>query len=104
MNRYLDIGQNSDGELIKLTVCGELDFSSGGPLRASLEQAHALAQEVRLDLSSVSVIDSAGINLLAEAAARAHAAGGSLSVAETMVPQVRGLLDLLPVERLLREA
>ncbi len=67
-----------------ISVAGELDLHSVGPLRRELETAIALAHgDVVVDLDGVYFFDSIAIGILANAATRLRQQGRSLSVVST---------------------
>ncbi len=59
-----------------VTVGGELEFGTAGPLRtALLDLSHAGVDPLVLDLAAVEFIDSTGISLLVQAKQRFDASG-----------------------------
>lgn len=59
--------ERSLSALVRMTLDGELDLASGGPLQArlrALQRAHAT---ITLELSPLSFIDCAGLQVLVEA-------------------------------------
>lgn len=83
---------------VLVTVSGEIDIATAGQLRARLAGAVGGGQQVIVDLSRVSFIDAAGAGILAGAAARAAARGGSLRLAAAG-RQVRRVLVLTGLDR-----
>jgi anti-sigma B factor antagonist len=83
---------------VLVTVSGEIDIATAGQLRDRLADPAGGGQQVIIDFSRVSFIDAAGIGVLADAAARAAARGGSLQLA-TASRQVRRVLLLTGLDR-----
>ena len=96
MELGISVKQTSGSHII--TVSGEVDISNADALRASIEQGLAATDEVRLDFSAVSYIDSTGIGVLVGAARRAAEAGKRFSVVEVQ-PSVMRIVQLLGVDR-----
>jgi anti-sigma B factor antagonist len=83
---------------VLVTVSGEIDIATAGQLRGQLAGPADGGQRVIVDFSQVSFIDAAGVGVLARAAARAAARGGSLQVAAAG-RQVRRVLALTGLDR-----
>jgi anti-sigma B factor antagonist len=83
---------------VLVTVSGEIDIATAGQLRDRLAGPVGGGQQVIVDLSRVSFIDAAGAGVLAGAAARAAARGGSLQLAAAG-RQVRRVLVLTGLDR-----
>ena len=78
-----------------MTLDGELDLASGGGLRArlgALERAH---EAVILDLSKLSFIDCAGLQVLVDALEVAASDGNRLQIAGDPPLSVRRLVELI---------
>ncbi|MFN8075722.1 MAG: STAS domain-containing protein [Kineosporiaceae bacterium] len=72
----------SEGAATVVEVGGDLDVQTGPALREVLyELAAKGGQDVVLDLSQVSFLDSSGLGVLVGALKRTRAAGGSLRLA-----------------------
>jgi anti-sigma B factor antagonist len=93
------------GTSVRLTAVGEIDSTSAPVLRAQLD---ALlddgAQDITVDLTGVTFLDSAGLCVLAAAYRRASDGGSGLRVlassrAVIRPLQITGLWDLLQVEQ-----
>ncbi|MDP5183541.1 STAS domain-containing protein [Blastococcus sp. BMG 814] len=91
--------------LPRLTVAGEVDCTSAPQVAAVLDELVAAApQEVLVDLTAVTFLDSAGLCTLAAGHRKALAGGGRLRVlaatrAVIRPLQITGLWDLLGGER-----
>ena len=83
---------------VLVTVSGEIDIATAGQLRGRLEGPAGSGQQVIIDFSRVSFLDAAGAGVLAAAAARAAARGGSLRLAAAG-RQVRRVLALTGLDR-----
>ena len=72
----LSIATSSNGDSHVIRVSGEVDVSNKDELNSAIADAQAQdAQEVEVDLTEVSYIDSSGIGVLVAAAHRAADAG-----------------------------
>jgi anti-anti-sigma factor len=83
-----------------MTLDGELDLASGGPLQArlrALQRAHAT---ITLDLSQLSFIDCAGLQVLVEALEVAASDGTTLQISGDLPQSVRRLIELIDAGRL----
>jgi anti-anti-sigma factor len=89
-----DISASRHNGDVTLTVSGELDLSTSPGLRASLDEHRRLGTNVVLDLSSVSYMDSSGLNVLIAAIRRSAATGPSLRVRDNASEQVVSLLQM----------
>ncbi|MFI0240242.1 STAS domain-containing protein [Streptomyces sp. NPDC016845] len=70
------------GEARVITVSGEIDHETGAPLReAAVEALAGRVPHLVVDLTSVTFMDSAGLNILLRAHRRAVDAGGWLRLA-----------------------
>jgi anti-sigma B factor antagonist len=83
---------------VLVTVSGEVDVTTAGQLRGRLEGPAGGGRQVIIDFSGVTFIDAAGVGVLAGAAARAAARGGSLRLAAAG-RQVRRVLALTGLDR-----
>ncbi len=88
---------------VHLVVAGEVDMVSVPRLRAVLTAAAAAGRVVIVDLARVSFIDAAGLGVLAGAARRCSASGGSLSVVAAG-PLVRQMFSLTRLDQRVRLA
>jgi anti-sigma B factor antagonist len=98
----LMIGSQRAGEVHTVTLCGELDLSTAGPVEQELERVEAGdASTIVIDLSGLTFISSSGIALLLSAQARSRADEGRLRVrrgseAVQRVMTIAGVDELLP--------
>jgi anti-sigma B factor antagonist len=76
-----------------LRVSGELDLLTVPQLRDAIVAVGAEGQDVVLEFSGVSFVDSSGLGLLISTAQTAHARGGSL-VVRTPSPTLRRLFTI----------
>ncbi|MGY2067235.1 STAS domain-containing protein [Blastococcus sp. SYSU DS0619] len=90
----------------RLTAAGEIDCTSAPQVRAVLDRlVDAAPQEIVVDLTAVTFLDSAGLCALAATHRRAVAAGGRLRVlaatrAVIRPLQITGLWDMLGGEQI----
>lgn len=89
------------GPLVTLRVAGRLDAESAGELeRAVGEELRRGGHAIALDLEAVAFLSSAGIRVLIAAHKAAKAAAGHCTVSAAS-PQVRSVLGLAKIDRLL---
>jgi anti-anti-sigma factor len=82
-----------------VTISGEIDIASGSMLRDQLLCAiRRNGARLALDLSGVTFIDCAGINVLLAARRRAQLEGGSMRVLQAS-PRVRRVVALTRLDR-----
>lgn len=68
------------GELVRLTVAGEVDVSTREQFRAALGELLGALGDVRLDLQGVPFMDTRGVTLVVHTAKRLDEEGGRLIV------------------------
>jgi anti-sigma B factor antagonist len=109
MNQALAIRVRRHRGHVLITVAGEVDIATAPRLRDRLAPLAAGGRPVIADLTGVTFIDAAGLGVLAGAAGKAAASGGSLHVV-TARPRVRrafavtGLDRTIPLARTRAEA
>lgn len=93
---------NTAGELLRVSVAGEVDLATSGELRAALDAvlADLPGTPVEVDLADVPFLDSSGVHVLLDAHALAAARGCPLVVAHVR-PVVRRVLEITGVLALL---
>jgi anti-sigma B factor antagonist len=89
----LTVRVRHEAEYVLVTVAGEADFASVAGLRERLFALTATGRTLVADLDRVSFIDAAGLGVLAGAARRAAAHGGSLAVVCAR-PRIRRLIGI----------
>jgi anti-sigma B factor antagonist len=83
-----------DGDVVRVSVAGELDATSAARLQGSLDAATGVsAGAVVIDMSGVSFIDSTGLRILVVLQQRLSTQGRLLTLGEVSA-QTRRLLDL----------
>ena len=93
-----------------ITVRGEIDHHTSGPLSQALSLSEgAAASRIVVDLSGVTFMDSSGINILIAARNAVHDAGGWLRLAGATEPVMRtmqlvGLAQIIDCYPTLRHA
>jgi anti-sigma B factor antagonist len=85
----------------RVVVSGELDLATASQLDQALSQALADADEVVLDLSEVSFIDSTGLSAILGGVGTSQLNGGRLTISSALAPQSRKLFELVGMERAL---
>jgi anti-sigma B factor antagonist len=86
---------------LRLALSGELDLSVVELLTVRLLQVARPGASVRLDLSKLEFIDSTGLAAIVGAFRHAQLDGWDLSVEEDAMPQVRRLLELTGLDKIL---
>lgn len=89
---------HSDG-CLRLTLTGELDLSSAPTLEDRLAPLRARKSPVRLDLSSLEFIDSAGIHLLIRTIGEARMKRWAVEIEPDVAPRVMRLFRLVHLDR-----
>ena len=92
-----------------VTVSGDIDISTAGQLRERLTALAADGCPLVIDLNPVTFIGAAGLGVLALAASRATAHGGTLRVASDRYQtrrlfHITGLHNYIPLSRTVDEA
>jgi stage II sporulation protein AA (anti-sigma F factor antagonist) len=86
----------------KVRVAGELDLSRIGLVDREVQRAQKSdATRIMLDLDEVEFLDASGIRLLLHLERRSKGDGKRLEIRRARSPQVRRLLDLTGVNKLL---
>jgi anti-anti-sigma factor len=93
---WLDVRESrcEDGSL-RMTLDGELDLASGGALQTRLRALQRAHETVILDLSELSFIDWAGMQVLVEAVEVAASGGTTLRISGDLPLPMRRLIELL---------
>ena len=86
---------------VRLALVGELDYVQSEGLLARLEQLKAAGTPVRLDLSRLEFIDSAGVRAIIVNVRDAPAQSWRLEVDRTLSRQVKHVFDVLGLGTLL---
>ncbi|HVL84386.1 MAG TPA: STAS domain-containing protein, partial [Pseudonocardia sp.] len=81
-------GGPAAGRPARLEVVGDLDLAGAARVRAAVLAAAGTGGDLELDLTGTSYLASAGLTLLADAAERAAAGGGKLTVVVRPAGQV----------------
>ena len=109
MDRALSIQTRYRAAHVLVTVAGEIDITTVPQLRGRLAPLAAAGRAVIADLTDVTFLDAAGLGVLAGAAGKAAASGGSLHVVSGRYQARRifaltGLDRQIPLARTLTEA
>ena len=109
MDQALTISVRYHVAHVLVTVAGEIDITTAPQLRGQLTLLAAGGRPVIADLTEVTFIDAAGLGVLAAAAGKAAASGGSLHVVSDRyqvrrVFAITGLDRQIPLARTLAEA
>lgn len=86
---------------LHLALTGELDIASVPALKARLSELSADKTAIRMDLSRLEFIDSAGLHLLIRAIDEAESNGWRLQIDRAVTSQVRRLFELVHLERVI---
>ena len=97
-----DVSVTDYGDAARVTARGELDVDTAPRLHAALSEVEAPGRHVTVDLRALTFIDSSGINLLTDHAARAGPEHFTLSIFPPGPPAARaldvaGVRDVLPL-------
>ena len=92
------IHESPTDDSVRLSLTGELDLSSAPKLRARLAPLRAINSPVRLDLSKLEFIDSAGMHLLIRTIGEARMKGWSFRIEPDVAPQAMRLLRLFQLD------
>ena len=90
------------GSTVMVWLSGEIDLASAPALRDVFDLAFERGMNLVVDLADVRFINAAGISVLAAAAERARANGGSFAV-RRMSPISRKVVHILRMEETLLE-
>jgi anti-sigma B factor antagonist len=90
----LQIEETREDEWIRLALSGELDIATARRLRERLRQLRDAGSHVRLDLSQLEFIDSAGAHVLAQALAESRADHWRLEIEPHISHQVRRFIEV----------
>lgn len=91
----------SCGGSVWLTLLGELDLAAAPTLEQRLDQLRTARTPVRVDLSRLEFIDSAGLTVLIAAWKAAQDDGWRLEIDPHLSNQARKLFELVAVDRML---
>lgn len=80
MTEPLEIAEHFEGELLVLSVSGELDIATSRILEERLGALLAQHRQVALDLAELAFIDSTGLAVLVTAAQTADLNGGGFAI------------------------
>lgn len=92
--RVISTGERS----ARVLVAGELDLATSEKLDRALTRALTDADEVVLDLSKVSFIDSTGLSTILSGVSTSQLNGGKLTISSALAPQARKLFELVGMQ------
>jgi anti-anti-sigma factor len=95
-----EIRETHTGEVVRLSLTGELDIATTPVLEERLTRLRAVRSPVRLDLSGLEFIDNTGLHLLVRIVGDARIKRWPLEVEPEVAPQVMHLLKLMHLERI----
>lgn len=78
----------------RVLVAGELDLATSPRLDKALTNALTDADDVVLDLSKVTFIDSTGLSAILADVSASQLGGSRLAISSTLAPQPRRLFEL----------
>jgi anti-anti-sigma factor len=90
-----------DEGTVRVRVQGELDLSTSPELDQALRNEIGAGRRVVVDLSEIAFIDSTGLNALISALRSSGSNGGSLLVSPSLPAQVRRVLEITGVSKVL---
>ncbi len=86
---------------IRLGLVGDLDIAGADQLQRHLQTVAQRGTPLVLDLRRLQFIDSSGLGELVRAVSDARREGRSLEIDDTLSPQVRQVIELLELQRVL---
>jgi anti-sigma B factor antagonist len=86
---------------IRLGLVGELDIAGADQLQQHLQAVAQRGTPLLLDLRRLQFIDSSGLGELVRAVSDARREGRTLEIDSTLSPQVRQVIELLELQRVL---
>jgi len=95
---HVELGPSDEGTVLRLR--GELDASTVPDLWRRIDELDATASTTVLDLADLEFVDSSGIGLLFRLQQRV-ADGGGMVVARGPSPQVRRLMEMTQLSRVI---
>jgi anti-anti-sigma factor len=95
---HVDLGADDDGALVRLR--GDLDASTSPELWARIDELDPAVPVTVLDLAELTFVDSTGIGCLFRLHQRV-ADGGGMVVARNPSPQLRRLMEMTQLNRLI---
>ena len=109
MDKALTMRVEQQGAYTLVTVSGDIDISTTDQLRERLTALAASGCPLIIDLNPVTFIGATGLGVLALAASRASAHGGTLHVASDRYHtrrlfRITGLHNYIPLSRTVDEA
>jgi anti-sigma B factor antagonist len=109
MDEALTIRVQQEPRRTLVTVSGDIDISTADQLRERLTALVASGRPLVIDLNPVTFIGATGLGVLAVAASRATAHGGTLHVASDRYQtrqlfRITGLHNSIPLSRTIDEA
>lgn len=94
------VAADADGS-VRVKVSGELDLSTSPELDAALRREIDAGRRVVIDLSEIAFIDSTGLNTLISALRASNSNGGALLVSPSLPAQVRRVLEITGLNKVL---
>jgi anti-sigma B factor antagonist len=98
---HFEVDEHQEEGRLRLTLSGELDLAAVPVLEERLEQLRSDRGTVRLDLSKLEFMDSAGLHLLLRWTNDARENGWTLEIDRDVSQVVKRLFELVGVECLL---
>jgi anti-anti-sigma factor len=86
---------------IRIGLVGELDLAGADQLQQHLRAAAQRGSPLVLDLHRLQFIDSSGLGELVRAVSDARREGRTLEIDDTLSPQVRQVIELLELQKVL---
>ncbi len=97
----MTISVHRDGHTVKIRISGEMTVYNASEIKKGLAEHLFSAKEIELDLSGVSEIDSAGLQLMILAKSESMGAGRSLRITALSGP-VEGIVRLYNMQEFFR--
>ena len=95
----LEVREERDGDVLTLTLEGELDLATAPKVREPLDGAiDAGTSRILVDMLGCGFIDSTGLGVLLHAAKRLEESGGAMALV-CVDDQIKRLLELTMIDR-----
>lgn len=96
----LELSAAERGQVMIVTVTGEVDLDNAGQLERELGNAFAESDRIVVDITDVPLCDSTGLNVLLKAQQQAEQRGGNLVLVGPQ-PAVRKVLSITGLDAIL---
>lgn len=92
------ITKSLEGSDVRLSLCGELDVAVVDQLQRHLDSIARPGRRILIDMSELSFIDSAGLNVLITGLRRAQRDGWELRIGREMAAPVEKVVTMMGLD------